>query len=111
MGLKIEKSEEPKVPQLRYAVLDTWTESERGWGSRPDGATLHLTMEDYGEYVEEYWGRMPKGVPDEYSRPDASPRNVVIEEDLYQKIVASRNGIRLWQGEYSKMKAEQKIIT
>ena len=108
--MKVEK-EESKLPKLRYAVLDTWTESERGWGTRPDGATLHLTMEDYKKYVEEYWGRMPKEIPDEYSRPDGSPRNVVISDELYQKVVASKNGIPLWQGEYSKMKSEQQIIT
>lgn len=39
----------------KYPVLkQRWTEHERGWGSRPDGETLHLTREDRDIYVRGY---------------------------------------------------------
>lgn len=68
-----------------YAV--NWTEYERGWGSRPDGHTLHLTEEVAKEYISDYWARQPKNVPDEYSAPGV-PAATAVDIKTYEKIVA-----------------------
>lgn len=73
-----------------------WLESERGWGQRPDGYSLHLTDNDRKQYIEEYWQRMPDEVPDEYSRPEGSPERIVVDESLYAQVKASKNGLRFW---------------
>lgn len=49
--------------------VQLWEESERGWGCRPDGVSLHKSKADCDEYIEEYWEGMPPTAPDEYSRP------------------------------------------
>ena len=41
---------------MKTAFLDTWTESEAGWGKKDDGGSIHSTKEGYKSYVEEYWG-------------------------------------------------------
>lgn len=55
-----------------------WEESERSFGVRPDGWSLHASPEDCSAYVKAYvkayWARMPdRGpggeAPDEYERP------------------------------------------
>ena len=46
-----------------------WAEHERGWGSRPDGCTLHLSKIDANEFIKEYWDRQPDETPYEYSAP------------------------------------------
>lgn len=74
-------------------VRQDWMESERGWGMRPDGHTLHLTSADRDAYVKAYWDRMPDEVPDEYSAPYGDPVSVKVDESVYQKIKASKNGI------------------
>lgn len=51
------------------AFAVNWTEYERGWGSRPDGHTLHVSKELAEKFVEDYWAKMPDDVPDEYSSP------------------------------------------
>lgn len=56
MVMKVVKPEEEKVPEVRHLVLDTWTESECYWGTRPDEASLHKSLEDYNAFVKEYWG-------------------------------------------------------
>lgn len=72
-----------------------WEESERGWGTRPDGFSLHLTKEDLDAFIRAYWDRMPKSyVPDEYSRPDGDPYRCPVNDRIYAKIKASKNGIR-----------------
>jgi len=82
------------------AILVEWTESERGWGIRPDGYSVHLTKQAADDYFKEYWDSMPKAAPDEYSRPaDKSLwETIVIADELYNILVASRTGsVRLWQ--------------
>jgi len=57
----------------QQVIRQDWLESERGWGFRPDGYSLHLTEEDRKSYIKAYWDRMPDQVPDEYSRPSGDP--------------------------------------
>jgi len=78
-----------------YSVVRrTWDESERGWGVRPDGHSLHLTEADCESYIEDYWAKMPDSAPDEYSRPNGVSTIALVDKDTYDKIVASKNGIR-----------------
>lgn len=85
------------------AYLITWTESERGWGQRPDGASLHMTQDDAKTYLDSYWKSMPDEVPDEYSRNDSGTgKLVVVSSDMYSKLKTSKNrSVRLFEHEYS----------
>lgn len=68
-----------------------WEESERGWGTRPDGYSFHLTEADYDAYIKAFWDRQPKEVPDEYERPVFGYKlvAVTVPDALYEKIVQS----------------------
>jgi hypothetical protein len=96
----------PENQELEQIVLcRNWEESERGWGVRPDGISLHLTEQDYKQYVENYWSTMPDRAPDEYSRPATFGNlyEVKASDELYKEIEESKNGIRVYN--------TQKIIT
>lgn len=95
---------------MKTAILDTWTESERGWGTRPDWCTIHLTEDDYKKYVKAYWDKMPDTVQDEYSIPDNRIRKVVLSDALFEKLEKSNGGICLWQSEFSKMETSNDIL-
>lgn len=71
-----------------------WEESERGWGTRPDGYSLHLTFQDAEIYIREYWDSMPDAVPDEYSRPDGNIYPCLVDKNVCEEIKDSKNGIR-----------------
>lgn len=76
----------------------TWTESERGWGQRPDGYTLHKTKEDIGFFLERMRAQEAedyKGLtPDEYSFPDSPPTLVEITDPAtIASLLASTEGI------------------
>ncbi len=75
-------------------IVQKWEESERGWGSRPDGYSLHLTDADRQAFIEAYWARMPDSVPDEYSRPDGRPYKATVDEKTFTEVKESLNGIR-----------------
>lgn len=91
------------MAEEKYRVLcQKWMESERGWGTRPDGYSLHCTDEDRKAYIKEYWARMPEArtpdeIPEEYSKPDGTPYWCEVDEETFQKIKASKNGIRSFE--------------
>lgn len=92
------------------AYLITWTESEAGWGCRPDGASLHLTQEHVKTYLKEYWDRMPKEVPHEYSRNDSGTgKMVAVSKKLYDQL-KSKGSIRFWQTEMRELRAKGDIV-
>jgi len=86
----------------------TWTESERGWGLRPDGYSLHETQDDVRAYIDAHWARertlnAQYGTPDEYSRPDASHGTLTAitkagAKALREATEAGKHGIREFRG-------------
>ena len=78
----------------RTLIVQKWEESERGWGTRPDGYSLHLSQQALAAYVDDYWARMPNETPDEYSRPSGTPYSWEADEKTYDEVAASKNGIR-----------------
>lgn len=79
--------ETPKPGKLEHkVVLQWWVESERGWGVRPDGYSLHLGKQERDAYVRAYWAAQPPGpAPDEYSRPE-DWHWVLVDWATYEKI-------------------------
>lgn len=105
--------EEPETSMWDAHMVE-WTESERGWGQRPDGASLHATAEDAKKYIADYWEREkernPSGeTPDEYSRPDSDGFPVLVSKDVFDKIKASDNGIRLWRSRVSELEQQGEL--
>lgn len=81
-------------------VVQKWEESERGWGVRPDGYSLHATDEDRLAYIKAYWDSMPDSPPDEYSRPSGSPYQAEIDSGTYGKLTEAGLGLRVYRGPY-----------
>lgn len=83
----------------RHTVIcQKWEESELGWGTRPDGYSLHLTEADRKAFIEDYWATMPASAPEEYSRPDGTPYSAEVDAETFQKVKASKNGTRSFSG-------------
>ena len=81
---------------LNQVICQKWEESERGWGERPDGFSLHLSYEGLERYIKEYWRGMPPAVPDEYSRPDGTPYPVGVSGDVTGQIEETGDGLRFY---------------
>lgn len=78
----------------RVVICQKWEESESGWGTRPDGYSLHLTELNRISFCKEYWTKMPKDyVPDCYSREDGVPYECRVDEKTFKEIKRSKNGI------------------
>ena len=81
------------MTQVKNVLCQKWEESERGWGSSPDGYSLHVDKEALAKFVDAYWKTMPDEVPDEYSRPDGTPYWCTVDDETYQQLMESEHGI------------------
>ncbi|HET8688874.1 MAG TPA: hypothetical protein VFM18_19865 [Methanosarcina sp.] len=85
-----------------YAVQ--WEESERGWGTRPDGASFHCSIAEAQAFIKHYWDREKANnstgeVPDEYSRPvSGKPELIRVKRDFYEQVMNNKS-VRLWQNQ------------
>lgn len=88
-------SNNQKEVVMTYVVYKMmWEESERGWGTRPDGYSLHLSPLHAELFIREYWDTMPDEIPDEYSRPGCEPFPVEVDEETFDRVKNSKYGIR-----------------
>jgi hypothetical protein len=88
---------------MNTILLQFWEESERGWGIRPDGASLHIDKLSYQDYIKKiYSTRDPKNVPDEYERIVGDLVEVEIDDDLYE-LVSNDKNLRLAQYELNNL--------
>lgn len=79
--------------ELQLVICQLWYESERGWGWRPDGFSLHLTEQDRLAFIRRYWEEMPNETPSEYSKETKEPFNVGVTPEIYERLKASEHGI------------------
>ena len=96
--------------QLEQIIYVSWEESERGWGTRPDGSSLHLTIHDFRVFLKEYWDTLPDSPPSEYSRPADKPVIVYASPELYMQIQEENHGLRLSQHEERKLVSEKALV-
>lgn len=77
-----------------------WEESERGWGVRPDGFSLHLTQKKAKDYVKQFMEQQrhyfeeelgPDVVPEEYTRPASEPYQVRVGDGMVKRLKAKKN--------------------
>ena len=95
---------------MNKCYLQLWEESERGWGSRPDGCSLHLTLKDRDDYINIiYKDRTLEDVPDEYDRIVGNPIECEISEALFEKLKNSNN-LRLFEYEKNNLVKLNEII-
>lgn len=95
-----------EIEQHYTAYLQPWTESERGWGSRPDGHTLHATLEARNAFVkkdhDDTRAKHGSEAPDCYSFADGEPRLVRITKDAAERLARAIDGIWVTKGDIIK---------
>lgn len=79
--------------------LQYWRESEGGWGQRPDGWSLHLTMEDHARYLawcQQLERDLHRRYPtvDDYVRPHGDVIPVEVDAELFARIARMRESVQ-----------------
>lgn len=74
----------------KTVICQKWEESERGWGVRPDGYTLHRSEADRVRFVEKFWQRQRAAfgasAPDEYTRESGKAYECPVSDAIYDVI-------------------------
>lgn len=87
---------------MPVVVVQKWEESERGWGTRPDGYSIHPSHAARDSFVTDYWEKMPDEVPDEYSRPCGTSYVAEVSEEVYEELKKAGHGLRYYDNKYPK---------
>lgn len=98
---------------MKTVVCQRWEESERGWGVRPDGCSLHLSETDRLAFCKEFWARERKNniggqTPEEYSRESGRAILLDVDDLTYALVSKSNNGIWLLESEFRELLKEMK---
>ena len=64
----------------------SWTEYEKGWGSRPDGTSYHISEEKRDEYIKV---REKDAANDKFHDIYPDGFSTVEDSDLYKKVLAA----------------------
>lgn len=82
--------DKPLDQPQRKLIIQNWEDRERGWGARPGGWTIHLSLNACQVYVDGYnrQHNNQASAPDEYTRTSGSSFEIFVDEDLYLKIEA-----------------------
>lgn len=95
---------------MNKCYLQRWEESERGWGVRPDGASLHINQKYHKNYIDSiYECRDSKNIPDEYERTSGPIVEAYIEDDLYERLV-SKKTIRIAEHQLNNLLNLEELI-
>lgn len=94
----IKKSRILSKPRKVYMVK--WDEIEPGWGSRPDGVSIHDTIEIALKYKVDETNRQKQYT--EYSVPSDNILEVYLTHFELLDSVASQGTIRIWQSDLKK---------
>lgn len=76
-------------------ICQLWEESERCWGVRPDGFSLHLTREDLHRFIREYNDTLPRETAPIYSRPVGEAYPAAVSDAVAAEIAAQGSGLWL----------------
>jgi hypothetical protein len=91
--------------------LQYWEESERDWGVRPDGCSIHLDLESHANYIDEVYRdrTFHQHVPNEYDRIVGDPIKVRVSEKLYEDLLKKKS-LRLSEVETNNLIKFNEII-
>ena len=95
---------------MNKVTLQFWEESERGWGVRPCGCSLHLDKSERDKYVKTiYEGRSSDFVPSEYDRTIGEPMDDFISDVMFSR-VKLKTSIRIYEHELNNLMSMAEII-
>ena len=93
------------------AICLGWEESEAGWGTRPDGISIHTTSEEADRYVQAYNDCLHKECPAEYDRPTTGKKiKVEVCDELAKRITGDKQSCRLYRHNYTVVSTVNKEV-
>lgn len=95
---------------MNKVILQIWEESERGWGTRPDGCSMHIDLKEREKYIQAIYDsrKSDESIPNEYDRIVGEGVEAFIEDSLYS-LVEKDKSIRLTQYQMNNLMGMEEI--
>lgn len=89
---------------MNKCYFQRWEESERNWGVRPDGCSLHIDMDNHSKYLREIYNirQSDSNIPYEYDRISGGVVECFVTDDIFN-ILLKNKSIRLMEYELNNL--------
>lgn len=87
---------------MNKIILQLWEESERGFGIRPDGCSVHINSLERKRYIDSIYSNRSSEVPDEYEHIIGDEIVAFIEDGLFEHVI-SEGSIRIEQYQFNNL--------
>jgi hypothetical protein len=94
---------------MNKVVLQLWEESEKGFGTRPDGCSIHIDLYNRNNYIRYIYGSRGDIVPETYDKIIGSELEAFIDDELFKKLNVEKS-IRLIEPELNNLIKFEEII-
>jgi hypothetical protein len=97
---------------MNKIIMQLWEESERGFGSRPDGCSFHIDSNERKRFVDEIYKsrECEVEIPDEYDRIVGDEIEVFVDDKLFN-VIKDKKSVKILQSDlYNLLKLEEIII-
>lgn len=81
-------------------LVQKWEEAERGMGTRPNGFSLHLSLDSLHKYAIEQLKKITDPALDEYSKPAGTSYVAGVSDAVVQQIAKTGDGLRFYSNAY-----------
>lgn len=95
---------------MNKIILQIWEESERGWGTRPDGCSMHADSKEREKYIQAVYEsrKSDTSIPHEYDRIVGEGVEAFIEDALFE-LVQKEKSVRLTQYQMNNLMGMEEI--
>ena len=95
---------------MNKIILQIWEESERGWGTRPDGCSMHADSKERENYIQIVYEsrKSDTSIPHEYDRIVGEGVEAFIEDALFE-LVQKEKSVRLTQYQMNNLMGMEEI--
>ena len=94
---------------MNKVILQLWEESERGFGTRPDGCSIHIDSDNRNNYIKSIYDSRKDEVPNIYDKIIGSELEAFIDDELFKKLNEEKS-LRLIEPEFNNLIKFEEII-
>ena len=95
---------------MEKVFLQHWEQSERKYGILPDGCSLHLSIDNYNNYLNDiYSGRDSSNVPCAYDKVVGELIEVEVTPEIYNEILINGGSLRLMHHSLNNLRKLQEL--
>jgi hypothetical protein len=94
---------------MNKVFLQIWEETERSWGIRPDGCSIHIDSDSHKKYIDNIYSNRGDNVPDIYERINGDVIIAFVEDGLYKELIEKKS-IRILEHEFNNLTSMEELI-